>query len=54
MQLKNQMEEEMKPTRKLSEKITVLQEDIKKNVSGGNCAVLGIVVVLAVFFNVLW
>lgn len=51
MELKNQMEEEIKPTRKLNEKITALQEDIEKNVSRGNCAVLDdIVVVLVVFF----
>ncbi|XP_075877654.1 coiled-coil domain-containing protein 178 isoform X2 [Nelusetta ayraudi] len=31
LQLKNQMEEEIKPTRKLNEKITALQEDIEKN-----------------------
>lgn len=46
------MEEEIKPTRKLNEKITALQEDIEKNVSRGNCAILDDIVV--VFFNVLW
>lgn len=42
------MEEEIKPTRKLNEKMTALQEDIEKNVSRGNCAVLDDIVVVLV------
>lgn len=43
------MEEEVKPSRKLNEKITALQEDIEKIVSRTNCAVLDDIVVLAFF-----
>lgn len=44
------MEEEIKPTRKLNEKITALQEEIEKIVSRGDCAILDDILVLAFFF----
>lgn len=43
------MEDEIKPTRKLYEKITALQEEIEKIVSRGNCAVSDDIVVLVFF-----